>query len=1573
MFWVLLATLVLSYAVSSLLAPKVAGPQPANAGDILPPTAESGKPIPVIFGTQKIAPNVFWWGNVHVDPVTERVSGDIFGITHKTVTLGYNYGADIAGSLCHGPIDELLDIMFQDVSLGDYTARKTNTIQTPWGEWVTLPPFTPTFPIPLPVGTGPSPFSINTPDLFGGTAQGGGVVGAFDFFWGKDPQPQSGALAAASGLGAKLSNYKGLCWIYFHNTVFGNAPQIKPLYVVLRRCPQVVSPDAATANINGSANPADAIYEILTNAKWGLGRSAANFDVASFTASAVTLKAEDMGIDFTINTQDAAETIVGEILRHIDGVLYTHPQTGLLTLKLARADYVVADLPHVTPSNVLKLGEYKRSIWPETFNEVKVNYIRRMGLGPLLIYDFTPNIQQAQNLASVQSMGQVASTTLSFNYFSSADRALKAAFRTLRVVSLPLASAVITVNRSLATKLSMGSVFVLDWPPLGITGMVMRIGNIKFGLLTDNKVELTVVEDVFTTAPATFTPVATTAWVPVDTAPVAPGFALAVPAPYFLVQADNFIGLNMVVRGKKTGLTWDGYFDIPSASDGSPGPLYTTDNPFVPTGTLVAPLLWSSAYQADGIVLNDYMDLDKAYSASTTAFPAGQSLAMIYGGTPGTGEIIAFRDVVRNADGTSTLNGVMRGQLDTLPMNHPIGAKVLFFTAQAFATYWPGFPAAPPTASSQVAGTSGYKGWAATKGIVGRRAPEPPTFPIQQTGLSLTDPRRAVMPYPPGHLMMNGTENNGINVATPIPGTAVSVAWAGRNRLTEAAMRLHSAVGVAEEAGTFYRATALWVNRTTGATIYTLRTDDPVTTPYVYDSTMLEWDFMEANGGVALPGGAANRTNGGLRILIQAYTSATLASINAAVPGFAPAQVGGYPVNPSLVYAAAAVLPTLADVADLYAWYSAGPDGPNTYAGAEPVKTVTQLGDMVGGQNAAITGTVKRLRNVLKRLPVFDFSDVSAPTPANVVVPLQGSLTWFGVIKYSALGAVQTLLDAIATGTALNVVVKADNKLSNRNIASESAALANTWVTVVVHIKKSAASVPGSDPAIGTAVGTLISQAGWAASARVSGGGGASSAIDGNVGTRWSTGGTVIPSGVNQDWFQVDTGASQSFTGVSIDDSSIAGEMPLTGDIQTSPTGAAGTWTTAASWVATDLTGQRIVKTFAAVTARYIKLLATSTPAVSTNWWSIGEFNVYTGASANHASYADGAYTVHRFDDAGSFVLSAGVSADILVVAGGGGGGDGQDRTGGGGGAGGVLRPLAVALAAGSYSVVVGKGGLGGIASGAAATNGANSGFYTNVATGGGHGKGFSTGAATNGGSGGGVQHGADTAGTGIAGQGFAGGNTGGNVGGGSGSYCACGGGGATGAGLNADLSVNGAAGAGGPGFATSISGAAVTYGGGGGGGEANYSVGTPGTSGAGGVGGGGAGGQANAGVAANGVAGTDGLGGGGGGGARAGGNGGAGGRGVVYLRYLTPSGVGNPATIKMRINGVLIFTEDTAGAVTIPGAVGAAVNQTFALLNAAGGSLFKGQLAEQGVYGKHRDGAEATLETYLRSKWGTW
>jgi hypothetical protein len=279
----------------------------------------------------------------------------------------------------------------------------------------------------------------------------------------------------------------------------------------------------------------------------------------------------------------------------------------------------------------------------------------------------------------------------------------------------------------------------------------------------------------------------------------------------------------------------------------------------------------------------------------------------------------------------------------------------------------------------------------------------------------------------------------------------------------------------------------------------------------------------------------------------------------------------------------------------------------------------------------------------------------------------------------------------------------------------------------------------------------------------------------------------------------------------------------------------------------------------------------------------------------------DGTYWYHAFLSSGTFTTNKNaLSCDLLTVAGGGAGG--QYFDGGGGGAGGLLyTPSQTLPGQTTYTVLVGAGGAAGgdLADGFNGSNSSFTGYNLNlvgIGGGGGRGYGFAYGGNTapSGGSGGGGGM-SDTnpgnvgnGGSGISGQGNAGGNAYGGLWSGTYRSNSGGGGGAGAVGVSA-VSTNDNSGSGGAGVNTYSSwltptglGVSGYLAGGGGGGGDYYARG--GTVGSGGAGGGGAGAK-NV-TATSGTANTGSGGGGTAGRATSSLYAGAGGSGLVIVRY---------------------------------------------------------------------------------------
>jgi len=107
-------------------------------------------------------------------------------------------------------------------------------------------------------------------------------------------------------------------------------------------------------------------------------------------------------------------------------------------------------------------------------------------------------------------------------------------------------------------------------------------------------------------------------------------------------------------------------------------------------------------------------------------------------------------------------------------------------------------------------------------------------------------------------------------------------------------------------------------------------------------------------------------------------------------------------------------------------------------------------------------------------------------------------------------------------------------------------------------------------------------------------------AIDGNLGTRWSSGAFQTPG----QWFQIDTGSIQSIDKIVLDASSYPGDAPISYKVYLSKD--ASDWDAVASGAGQPVT----TITFKAQRARYIKIVQTGSS--TSNWWSIDEVNAYS-------------------------------------------------------------------------------------------------------------------------------------------------------------------------------------------------------------------------------------------------------------------------------------------------------------------------------------------------------------------------
>lgn len=646
------------------------------------------------------------------------------GKGEQEYTVGYWYGLGAHLALCHGPVDAVTEIR-----VGERVAWSGNV-------------------------TASQTISIDNPNLFGGEEREGGVQGAVDILMGEAGQAKNTYLQGL--LGNAIPAFRGVFSLVLKRVwVAAMNPYIKPWSVRAKRIPRQWS--ASYAEINGDANPAHIIRECLTNRDWGMGYPDTDIDDASFSSAAYTLYAEGFGLSLLWNQEETIEAFVLSILKHVDGVLYVHPRTGLFTLRLARADYTLANQPLFDPSNILRLEEFSRPSWGEVTNQVTVIY--RDGST-----DKDTSVT-VQDLAGVQMTGSVVATSVNFPGIAKADLANRVAMRELKQLSAGLAKGVFIANRK-ASLLNIGDVIRFSWPPYGITEMAMRVARLSYGELADGAVRVECVQDVFGLPQSVYSAPPPTGWTEPVSAPRACPYQTLYEAPYWSVIKD-FTGESQSLLsdiGELDGLVAacgarsnsDAYgFEAKAYNAGT----FQTKGfgIFTPTAVLTGALPQSATNGTVGVTGG--IDLEDV-EANTLAVVDGEWV-----------KVTAVNLVAQ----TVTLE---RGLLDTVPTAHTVGARLWFVEGRRFYI-------TPEYVQGENARVKLLPRTA--KGTLSESA---------ATELNLTLAKRFIRPYCPGNVLVKG-----LRYPTVITGE-LSFSWATRNRQSQTAyLVLQTEGSITPEAG----------------------------------------------------------------------------------------------------------------------------------------------------------------------------------------------------------------------------------------------------------------------------------------------------------------------------------------------------------------------------------------------------------------------------------------------------------------------------------------------------------------------------------------------------------------------------------------------------------------------------------------------------------------------------------------------------------------------------------------------------------------------------------------------------
>lgn len=259
-------------------------------------------------------------------------------------------------------------------------------------------------------------------------------------------------------------------------------------------------------------NPAHIIYECYTNREWGRGLPASSLDEASFIEAADKLAIERFGLCLPWKRRDSIDAFIQGVLDHIGGVTYPDRATAKIKLKLIRDDYVATALPlYDADTGLIEITAAPVGASTPMINEVTVTY-----RDPITNEDRTV---RANNLASVQAAGGVLnSTTREYRGLPTAALAARIAKRELRAASPSIRKFDLVFDRR-GFNLVPGDVIRIQDFARNISPTVVRIVQVDYGSMSDGKIKVTGMRDVFGLPSSGFETIGPPTWTPPRTQP----------------------------------------------------------------------------------------------------------------------------------------------------------------------------------------------------------------------------------------------------------------------------------------------------------------------------------------------------------------------------------------------------------------------------------------------------------------------------------------------------------------------------------------------------------------------------------------------------------------------------------------------------------------------------------------------------------------------------------------------------------------------------------------------------------------------------------------------------------------------------------------------------------------------------------------------------------------------------------------------------------------------------------------------------------------------------------------------
>lgn len=486
--------LIISLAISILLAPKIGSQNPPSEDDLEFPTIDETRNIPVIYGTVRIdGPNHIYAGqDFRYEEMSKEVGG-FAGIGAEDVTLGYKYFITCLVAIGFGECS-VKQIFFNDHNA--YTHSENLFYQRE--------------------GLKDDSTIIEASQLFmteQDEAPYNGVAG-YVYVWSGKDNDYDPAMAQTGG---GVSPLKGLCYVSFFDFYWGNSRTLPaPSFVVTRFPNQVMKDDKHVIHDgyafweNYDCNPVEILYDIMTNIDYyGVGIPANKIDIDSFREAGEILFTEEFGLSLTMENGATFDDIRKDILKHIDGNLFMSPYTGKWTLTLNRGGYVLNDLLVLDKTNIKQVAKYSKKETSALKTEVKINFKDRYK-------KYQERNVSAKSLTILKQKGGIPDVyTDDFFAVKKSSLAAKIATREMKAWSYPLLSLELVTLRA-PFGLRIGDVVRVNYVEgnININDKVFRVVEMDFGQFNKNEIRLNLVEDIFSFGDQAVAAIGETKYVP---------------------------------------------------------------------------------------------------------------------------------------------------------------------------------------------------------------------------------------------------------------------------------------------------------------------------------------------------------------------------------------------------------------------------------------------------------------------------------------------------------------------------------------------------------------------------------------------------------------------------------------------------------------------------------------------------------------------------------------------------------------------------------------------------------------------------------------------------------------------------------------------------------------------------------------------------------------------------------------------------------------------------------------------------------------------------------------------------